>query len=81
MRRDRVVGTRMGVLNDLAELLREAGPADRPTGERSSGAYWCSDCAERIRDVDVEGDPPPSCPSCGDEMRFEGSPDSGGCAC
>jgi DNA-directed RNA polymerase subunit RPC12/RpoP len=41
----------------------------------------CHDCSERVLDIDVEGDEPPTCPDCGEEMTFERSPGSTGCAC
>lgn len=69
----------MGVIDTISGFLD--GP-ETGTTERSKGAYWCDDCNERIRDVDAEPDEePPGCPSCGEGMRFERSPDSGGCAC
>jgi len=74
----------MSVLTTVKELLgadADASSRDGGTGERSKGAYWCTDCGERIRDVDVEGDATPDCPECGDAMEFERSPDSTGCAC
>jgi len=56
--------------------------ADRDGGTtESEGAYWCHDCGERILDLDVEGEAPPTCPECGDEMAFERSAGSTGCAC
>jgi len=66
----------------LLDTVKEAfeGPSAGATQE-SRGAYWCHDCNERIRDVDVDGDEPPACPDCGSEMEFERTPDSGGCAC
>lgn len=47
----------------------------------SKGAYWCHDCSERMLDLDVDGEDPPECPSCGDDMEFERSAGSTGCAC
>jgi len=70
----------MGLVTDLKDALRQS-PTTTKDRERSRGSYWCHDCAERIRDVDFEGDDTPSCPECGDEMEFERSPDSAGCAC
>lgn len=70
----------MSVLDTVRDALTR--PTDAAPGEqRSEGAYWCHDCGERVRDVDVEGDGPPACPACGDEMAFERSPDSAACAC
>jgi rubrerythrin len=71
----------LGTVKDVFEASTQdpnRGEATEPTSE---GAYWCTDCSERIRDVDVEGEGPPSCPSCGDEMEFERSAASTGCAC
>lgn len=73
----------MGLLNTLKETF-EASTQSTNRGEsqrESKGAYWCHDCAERILDLDVEGDETPSCPACGEEMDFELSPGSTGCAC
>jgi Zn finger protein HypA/HybF involved in hydrogenase expression len=74
----------MGVFTTLAELCRAS--TQNPTrGEdltrESDGAYWCHDCDERVLDIDAEGDAAPDCPSCGDEMSFERSAVSTGCAC
>lgn len=73
----------MGLLNTVTETLKASTQSpNRGEGtETSEGAYWCHDCAERLRDVDVEGDGPPSCPDCGEEMTFERSVGSTGCAC
>jgi uncharacterized paraquat-inducible protein A len=74
----------MGVFGTVKEILAAStqnpnrGTTEEP---RSKGAYWCDDCSVRIRDVDVEGDADPTCPDCGDEMRFERSAASTGCAC
>lgn len=70
----------MGLVASLKEALRQS-PTTTEGGERSKGAYWCHDCAERIRDVDHDGEGAPACPECGNEMDFERSPDSAGCAC
>lgn len=67
----------MSVLDTVRGLFD--GPETDATAE-SKGAYWCDDCGERILDLDTEEEPP-ACPACGEEMRFERSPDSGGCAC
>ncbi|MDL5362997.1 hypothetical protein [Halalkalicoccus sp. NIPERK01] len=66
----------MGVIDTVRELFD--GP--EPTKSRSKGAYWCDDCDERILDLEADAEPP-DCPTCGEEMRFERSPDAGGCAC
>ncbi|WP_410767327.1 hypothetical protein [Haloferax sp. DFSO60] len=70
----------MSLIGDIKDALRQS-PATSDGSERSKGAYWCHDCGERIRDVEFEGDGVPSCSVCGDEMEFERSPDSAGCAC
>ncbi len=69
----------MGLLGTIAEAF--AGSSSATATDGSSGAYWCHDCQERIRDVDVEGETPPDCPSCGDEMAFERSTGTASCAC
>jgi Zn finger protein HypA/HybF involved in hydrogenase expression len=74
----------MSVLTTLKEVLQastESANRGDPTAEQSKGAYWCHDCDERIRDVKVEDEETPACPDCGDEMEFERSPSSSGCAC
>jgi DNA-directed RNA polymerase subunit RPC12/RpoP len=73
----------MGLLSTLSETLQASTQSTSrgTSGEQSKGAYWCHDCSERILDLDVEGDGPPTCPDCGDEMAFERSPGSTGCAC
>lgn len=73
----------MSVIDTVKEIL-EASTANPNRGDgaaESKGAYWCNDCGERILDLDVEGDAPPNCPQCGEEMTFERSPGSTGCAC
>ena len=74
----------MGLLNTVTKTLKastQSANRGDVTEETSDGAYWCHDCAERIRDVDIEGETPPSCPDCGDAMEFERSAGSTGCAC
>ncbi|WP_338730139.1 hypothetical protein [Haladaptatus sp. DJG-WS-42] len=73
----------MGLLDTLKETFEASTQsANRGGGnEESKGAYWCHDCAERILDLNVDGETPPSCPACGDDMEFERSPGSTGCAC
>lgn len=74
----------MGLVTVLSETLKastQSANRGNGTDTDSKGAYWCHDCAERIRDVDVVGEAPPSCPECGDEMEFERSASSTGCAC
>jgi tRNA(Ile2) C34 agmatinyltransferase TiaS len=73
----------MSVISTVKELL-EASSQNPNRGEgatESKGAYWCHDCAERVLDVDVAGETPPTCQDCGDEMEFERSAGSTGCAC
>jgi len=73
----------MGLLGTISEVF-EASTQTTKRGdvtEESEGTYWCHDCAERVRDVEVEGEEPPTCPSCGDEMEFERSKGTSGCAC
>lgn len=72
----RLLRTLTGVLSASSEAVNRGGPTTE-----SVGAYWCNECSERIPDVDVEGDSPPDCPECGDEMTFERSPESASCAC
>lgn len=74
----------MSVLSTVKEILQastESANRGDVTEETSKGAYWCDDCDERIREVDVESEESPNCPTCGDEMRFERSHSSTGCAC
>ncbi len=73
----------MGLLDSVRDTLGEAGPKKQETesGTQSKGAWWCMDCSERIRDVEYEGEGTPNCPSCGETMEWEGSPDGPGCAC
>jgi hypothetical protein len=73
----------MSVLNTVKDILAASNQsANRGEGTtESKGAYWCHDCGERILDLDVEGEDPPACPACGDEMEFERSVGATGCAC
>lgn len=71
----------LGTVKEILQASTESANRGDVTDEMSKGAYWCDDCNERIRDVDLAGDESPSCPTCGDEMRFERSPSSTGCAC
>lgn len=74
----------MSVLTTVKEILQASTQsANRGSTEKREweGAYWCHTCSERILDVDVEGEAPPNCPSCGDEMEFERAASSTGCAC
>ncbi|WP_123537753.1 zinc-ribbon domain-containing protein [Halosimplex salinum] len=74
----------MGVLSTISEVLRASSQnpsrGEDPTRE-SEGAYWCHDCEERILVLAVDGDDPPTCPSCGEGMTFERSVGTTGCAC
>ena len=65
----------MGLLDSITSAFES--PTDR-SDDDSKGAYWCDDCDNRIRDVDIEGEP--DCPDCGGEMRFERSTGRD-CAC
>lgn len=74
----------MGLLSTIGEAFKASTQATNRgdvTNEESEGAFWCHDCQERIRDVEVEGETPPDCPSCDDEMEFERSKGTSGCAC
>jgi Zn finger protein HypA/HybF involved in hydrogenase expression len=73
----------MGLLRTIAEAFEASTQSTNRGSEttQSTGAYWCHDCAERIPDFEVEGDSTPACPDCGDEMAFERSTGSTGCAC
>ncbi|WP_276271177.1 hypothetical protein [Haloarcula litorea] len=74
----------MSIIGTVREVLQASTQSTNRgdvTDEESKGAYWCDDCGERVRDVDVEGEAPPDCPTCGDEMRFERSTGTTGCAC
>ncbi|PSQ17675.1 hypothetical protein BRD00_06970 [Halobacteriales archaeon QS_8_69_26] len=71
----------LATVREILESSTQSPNRGEATTTESKGAYWCDDCDVRIRDVDVEGEEPPSCPDCGDEMRFERSAASTGCAC
>lgn len=74
----------MGVLGTVKDILQASHQSPNrgdSTEKQSKGAYWCNDCSERILDLDVDGETPPACPECGDEMEFERSAASTGCAC
>lgn len=71
----------MGLLESVRSAIDTIGPA---TDDRSrlAGAYWCDDCSVRLPVTEDElDDRTPTCPDCGDLMRFERSPESGNCAC
>lgn len=69
----------MSLITSVGELLNPSSrSAPRTSNDGSRGAYWCDDCAIRVRDVDVESDDldtdpdgEPTCPDCGQPMRFE----------
>ncbi|MFC4359758.1 hypothetical protein ACFO0N_17575 [Halobium salinum] len=73
----------MGLLSTITEAFGASTQStNRGSGtSESKGAYWCHDCAERVPDFEVDGDDAPDCPDCGDEMVFERSTGSTGCAC
>jgi rubrerythrin len=73
----------MNVIDTVRDVLSASTQsANRGDGTaESKGAYWCHDCGERLLDLDVEGETPPDCPSCGDEMTFDRSTGTTGCAC
>jgi hypothetical protein len=73
----------MGLFSTIAETLSASTQSTDRGGssEQSAGAYWCHDCSERVLDLDIEGAEPPTCSECGEEMTFERSPGSTGCAC
>lgn len=71
----------LGTVKDVVQASSQNPNRGEKAEPESEGAYWCMDCSERIRDVDVEGESPPPCPECGDEMEFERSAASTGCAC
>jgi len=75
----------MGIIDVVSSLGPDTG--DGAATEQSDGAYWCDDCDVRVRDVDVDDegltladDGTPTCPDCGDAMRFERS-HADDCAC
>lgn len=71
----------MCVISTAKEILSAStqNPNRGDEAMESSGAYWCHDCGERV--LDVEGESPPSCSTCGEEVAFERSAGSTGCAC
>jgi hypothetical protein len=81
----------LGTVRDILQASSQSANRGSRTEGASKGAYWCDDCEVRIRDVDLadsieegagaSGDGEPSCPECGEEMRFERSAASTGCAC
>jgi Zn finger protein HypA/HybF involved in hydrogenase expression len=73
----------MSVIDTVRDILEASTQNPNRGGgtAESKGAYWCHDCEERVLDLDVEGDVAPDCPQCGEEMSFERSAGSTGCAC
>jgi hypothetical protein len=74
----------MRLINTVTETLKASTESATRSGEssdNSKGAYWCHDCEERIRDINIEGKSPPDYPECDETMEFERSPSSTGCAC
>ncbi len=72
----------MGIVNTVREILEASTQSsDRGGGTNTpKGSYWCHDCTERVPAADA-GSEPPTCPSCGEEMDFERSVGTTGCAC
>lgn len=71
----------LGTVRDILEASSQSSNRGDGGEPESKGAYWCNDCGVRIRDVEVEGEEPPDCPDCGEEMTFERAAASTGCAC
>jgi Zn finger protein HypA/HybF involved in hydrogenase expression len=71
----------MGLFGTLKETLAASTSTTGRNDRESKGAYWCHDCSERVLDLNHEGEGAPACPGCGDEMEFERSASSTGCAC
>jgi predicted amidophosphoribosyltransferase len=59
----------MSFIETVKDALTEQPAAKSQPDDGSKGAYWCDDCNNRIRDINLEGEP--VCPDCGEEMRFE----------
>ena len=70
----------MGLVDTIRETLAASSQTAPGGHSESEGAYWCDDCDVRVLDTAVES-AEPTCPDCGEEMRFERSPGSTGCAC
>lgn len=74
----------MGIVNTVREVLQASSQTtnrgDGDDQETPTGSYWCDDCTERIIAEEAD-EQPPSCPSCGEDMRLDRSPGSTGCAC
>ena len=73
----------MSVIETVKDFLESStqNPNRGGGATESKGAYWCHDCDVRIVDLEVKGEEPPGCPDCGDEMEFDRSAGSTGCAC
>ena len=72
----------MSIVSSLRRVVAGATTdGDADSSGSSRGAYWCHDCSERIPAADAPDDATPACPGCGEEMTFERTPDTGGCAC
>jgi DNA-directed RNA polymerase subunit RPC12/RpoP len=75
------VSSGMGLIDNVRDAFASPSPKGRPD-DGSEGAYWCDDCDNRLRDVELDVEPGEdvACPDCGEPMRFERS--SGrDCAC
>ncbi len=78
----------MGLLDTVSEMFEASTRRSPSTSEDgSAGSYWCRECANRVRDVDVDdegleldADGTPRCPDCGETMTFERVSGTG-CAC
>lgn len=75
----------MSFVSTLKDALTATREKPGTTKSGPSGAFWCTECDERLlpseADVAPDSDDEQSCPNCGSRMRFERSPDSGDCAC
>ncbi|MGZ0747348.1 MULTISPECIES: hypothetical protein [unclassified Haloparvum] len=79
----------MGIVDTITSAFEASTnrAPDEGGDDGSKGSFWCDDCGNRVRDVEVEregletdGEGTPFCPDCGDEMRFERATGSS-CAC
>lgn len=62
----------MSVLQSVKNLFRTSGSSE--SGTKPQGNYWCDDCEVKLLSTEAESDTP-SCPDCGESMRFERSMD------
>lgn len=70
----------VGLIDSVKRALESPSPKGRPD-DGSKGAYWCDDCDNRLRDVELDVEPKKAvCPDCGEEMRF-GRSSGRDCAC